>query len=59
MDNRIQPIRQLQYGKMTVKVYENRDLMGRAATEVCAEVARRLLKEREEVNILEPVQVFL
>lgn len=54
MDNRIQPIRQLQYGKMTVKVYENRDLMGRAATEVCAEVARRLLKEREEVNILFP-----
>lgn len=50
----IEPMRTMRFGKMTVKVYENRDMMGMAAADVCAQNLKCFLNEKEEVNILFP-----
>lgn len=50
----IEPERVLRCGKMTVKVFRNRDEMGAAAAQRCAEELKRMLGEKEEVNMLFP-----
>ncbi|MGN0763301.1 MAG: 6-phosphogluconolactonase [Aristaeellaceae bacterium] len=49
-----EPERVLHFGRMTVKVFRNRDEMGAAAAQRCAEELRRLLQEQDEVNMLFP-----
>jgi glucosamine-6-phosphate deaminase len=50
----IQPVKTLKAGKMTILVYPNRDEMGQAVAEVCAQEARKQLAQKDEVNILFP-----
>lgn len=47
-------VRELTSGKMTVAVYTTRDDMGKAVAADCAAAARKLLAEKDEVNILFP-----
>ena len=48
----IKPIRQLKADKMSVRVYNTSDEMGRAAAYDCAQAAIELLMQKEEVNII-------
>lgn len=50
----IQPVKTLKSGKMTVLVYADRDRMGKAVAEICAQEAIAQLARKEEVNILFP-----
>jgi glucosamine-6-phosphate deaminase len=45
-------MRRNQYGKAVLKVYESRDEMGRQAARDVAECLRRMLTDREEVNVV-------
>ena len=41
-----------QKDKLSVRIFENRDLMGAAAAKDCAEVIRALLKTKKEINMI-------